>query len=73
MRRLILTFMTMMAMHGGVGALQPHQPPPGAGFGAYMRTMVSQGSESSAAVAYTIPSFGEAVPRPPSASVKYGW
>lgn len=75
MRRLILTFMTMVAMHSGAGALQPHQAPAAGGIGAYMRGVISQGPATgySGGAAYTVVAFGESIPRPPSASVKYGW
>ena len=74
MRHLLFTALMMLVMHGGVGALQPHQPPTGAGFGAYMRTMVNRGPAGySGGAAYNVVAFGESVPRPPSASVKYGW
>jgi len=73
MKRLILTFVTVMAMHGGAGALQPHQAPAAAGIGAYVHDVISQGPTGYSGAAYTVAAFGESVPRPPSASVKYGW
>lgn len=74
MRRLILTLMTMMAMHSGAGALQPHQAQTVSGIGAYVREVINRGpSGYSGGAAYTVVAFGESVPRLPSASVKYGW
>lgn len=74
MRRLILTLMTMMAMHSGAGALQPHQAPAAGGIGAYMREVISQGSSGySGGAAYAVAAFGESVPRPRSSSVQIGW
>lgn len=74
MGRLILTVMTMLAMHSGAGALQPHQAPAAGGIGAYVREVISLGpSVHAGSAAYTVVAFGESVPRPPSSSIQIGW